>query len=340
MQFPVSELRRLSVEILHAVGVPSDHAEIVAASIVDAHRKGKGTHGLPRLPIYVRKIRDGLMAADTPITVVREAGAVSVIDAHHGFGQVTGIRAMEMAMEKARRFGISIVGARNSNNFGSAGFIVEAATSQGMIGVVLANAGPAIAPAGGIKPLLGTNPLGIGFPAGKSGVPIILDMATSAAARGKIRAAAKTGEAIPLGWALDQDGKETTDPLAALKGTMLPVGGYKGYGLSLAIDILAGLLPGAAFAGDVRGLNHPTEYSRSGHLVAAVDISHFTEPDSYREAITQLETRLKECGPPAAVLLPGEGSYRQAIAADESVDVPSVVLDDFRRLAQDLGVGS
>ena len=334
----ITEVHRLSSGILEAVGVPADHAVIVADSIVHAHRKGKGTHGLTRLPIYVRKIRDGLMAADTPITVVRDTPVVSVIDANHGFGQVAGVKAMEIAVRKAGEFGVGVVGVRKSNNFGVAGFIVEAAISQGMIGLVLANSGPAIAPTGGSTPLLGTNPLAIGFPPGESGIPIILDMATSAAARGKIRLAARNGESIPLGWALDKDGNPTTDSKAALEGTMLPLGGPKGYGLSLAIDILAGLLTGAAFAGDVKGLNDPSDFSNYGHLIAAIHIEHFTTPADFREGITLLESRIRECGPPDAVFMPGEKSYHTAQSLVNSVEVKASVLDEIRILAKVLGL--
>jgi len=271
----VTELTRVAREVLISCSVPEKDASLVADTIVDAHCCGKGTHGLPRLPIYVRKIRDGLMDPATSITSVKESPVISIIDAHHGFGQVAAAKAINISVEKAKKYGIGVVGVRHSNNFGTAGYFVRLATESNMMGVVLGNSAPAIAPTGGIRPLLGTNPLAIGFPPGTEGIPIIIDMATSVSARGKIRLAAKMGQSIPSGWALDSEGKPTNDPFEALKGSMVPIGEYKGYALALAVDILAGMLPGAAFAGKVSPLNHPDSLSNYGHFVISMDLNFF-----------------------------------------------------------------
>lgn len=338
LRIAIDELRNFCETVLNVVGVPTDDARLVVNSIIDAHQKGKGTHGLPRLPIYVRKIQQGLMAPDTPLKVVTSAPAVVVIDACHGFGQVAGIRGMKMAVDVAARYGVGVVAVRNSNNFGAAGYIAEIATSSSMIGLVLANSQPAMAPTGGSKALLGTNPIAAAFPAGRSGIPITLDMATSAAARGKIRLAARIGESIPLGWALGKDGHPTTDPAAALEGTMLPLGGPKGYGLALSIDILAGLLSGSAFGGDVRGLNHPNERSRNGHLLMALSVAHFMDYQEYKEEIDRVIDRVHLSGLPDEVRLPGEASWRGKAQNLNHVPVSSAVVQDVNEMARTLGM--
>jgi L-2-hydroxycarboxylate dehydrogenase (NAD+) len=336
----IDEIYRISSKILQKVGVPAGDAHIVADSIVDAHRRGKGTHGLPRLPIYVRKIQQSLMTAGTPLTAVRESPVVSVLDAHHGFGQVAGVKGMQICIQKAKKYGVGIVGIRHSNNFGTAGYIAEVASKSGLIGIVLGNSAPAMPPTGGVKPILGTNPLSISFPAGSSGIPITLDMATSMAARGKIRLAAKNGEKIPLGWAIDENGEPTDDPLKALKGSMLPLGGPKGYGLSLAIDLLAGMLPGAAFAGDVKGLNDPSQFSNYGHFLAALNIDHFMTHHEYRSGIDLLTERVKNSGASNEVLLPGEGSYRTLCNQRQTVEITNAVATEISLLAKKLDVAA
>ena len=334
MKVLVDDIRRISEEILVSSGVPADHATIVADTIVYAHTREKHTHGLGRVSIYLRKIRDGLMAADTPIEVLRDEGAVYHIDAHHGFGQVAGSIAMQKAIEKAREYGIGFALVKDSNNFGTAGYFSKMAADQHMIGFVCANSGPAIAPAPGGKALFGTNPLSMSFPTRCEDNPVVFDMATSAAARGKIRLAAKNGESIPEGWALDAEGNPTTDPNKALEGSMLPIGGYKGVGISMMIDVLAGMLSGAAFAGDVKNLNHMTEYSRYGHALIAIDITRFMDYETYLGRADILCDRVHAFGG----ILPGEGSYKKAAANAEAVDIPEKQANEINSIATDLGL--
>lgn len=332
------DLRRFSVAILTACDVPPDDAELVAQTIVDAHRSGKGTHGVTRLPIYVRKIRNGLMDPRTPIDIVRESPVVAVIDAHHGFGQVAATRAMTQCIEKAEVLGVGIVGVRHSNNFGVAGYFARQAASQGFIGIVLGNSAPAIAPTGGSQPLFGTNPLAVAFPDGEGGVPIVLDMATSEAARGKIRLAAREGQPIPLGWALDAAGSPTTDPAAALQGSMIPIGGPKGYGLSLAIDIFAGLLTGAAFAGGVKPLNHADQRSDYGHWMMALDPEKFLDRKNYSERMATLVHSVSatvSCGP---VRLPGERADEERAKAANTVALSEAARTVMGELSREFGI--
>lgn len=339
MQIRTEDLKRCSKSVLTTVGVPAEDADIIVDSILYAHTRGKHTHGIGRMPIYVRKINEGLMNPQMPMTVIKERPATAVYDAENGFGQVAAIRAMDSAIERAKVYGIGAVGVRNSNNFGTAGFIGEHAVGQGMIGIVLANSGPAIAPTGGNKAILGTNPICVAFPGIEANPPIIFDMACSNAARGKIRLAAKNGEKIPLGWAVDENGKETDDPNEALKGTMMPIGGYKGFGLALCVDILAGMMTGSAFGGAVKNLNHPTEISRYGHMIVAIDPVTFLPEEEYKEKLTQAINNIKACGGGGEILLPGEKSYRMAQSNKETVEISDKLVSEFNELIRSVKAG-
>ena len=322
-------LRTAVLQLLASVGVPDEDQTIIADSIEYAHRVGRGTHGLGRMSLYLTKIEAGLMNPVTAGKLVSDGPVVSVMDAEDGFGQVAATRAMALSIEKAEHFGVGICSVRNSNNFGTAGFIAEQATKRNMIGIVLGNSGPAIAPTGGHQAILGTNPLGLSFPNPKGDYPISLDMATSQAARGKIRQAAKDGLKIPLGWAIDSSGQPTDDPLKALKGSMVPIGQHKGYGLSLAIDILAGLLSGAGFAGDVKPLGDMESVSNYGHFCMAIDVSHFMTLDEWADNIDYLIARIKSAGYAGQVHIPGENTHRSFRRHNESIEVENTVLESI-----------
>lgn len=324
--------------LLINAGVPERQAEVIVASIIYAHQVGKGTHGLGRVPLYLKKIDCGYMSAVTGEALVKDTPVVAVMDAAHGFGQVAATNAMQLCIEKARMYGIGVVGVRNSNNFGTAGFIAEQATKHDQIGIVFGNAGPAIAPTGGFKTLFGTNPLGIAFPNPAGEYPISLDMATSAVARGKIRQAAKNGEKIPFGWALDGSGQPTDDPHAALKGSMVPMGAHKGYGLSLAIDILAGLLPGAAFGGDVKPLSDMSDYSKYGHLCLSINISHFMSLSEWSEKIDMLVGNIRMCGDPEKIKTPGQASFENKGKNKEFITLKSSVIREMEVTMEKAGL--
>lgn len=331
MRVKVEDIRKISEEILIKAGVPVEHAQIVADTIVYAHIRGKHTHGLGRMHIYLRKIKENLMTADTPIEVLNDTGAIYHIDAHHGFGQVAAYYAMEEAIKRAKDYGIGFAAVKDSNNFGTAGYFAKMASEKHMIGMVFGNSAPAIAPAGGDKALFGTNPLSMSMPLETEECPFIFDMATSVAARGKIRLAAKNGENIPEGWALDKNGNPTTNAEEALEGSMLPIGGYKGVGLSMMVDVLAGMLSGAAFAGDVKGLNHKTDLSRYGHAIIAIDIEKFMGWEEYLKRAEYFHTRVHECGGE----LPGEGSYKKSVENAEYVEIPDKQAIEISNIAEE-----
>ncbi len=334
----VQALRDTSRRILEAAGVPERDAAIIADTIGYAHLRGLHTHGIGRLPLYVKKINTGCMRPDTPLRLMRDSGASALFDASDGFGQVAAFRAVKKGMEKAREFGIAMVGVRGSNNFGAAGYFGRMAAEEGLACMVFANSAPAVAPAGGHLPVFGTNPLCLALPGGIVSHPLVLDMATTVAARGKIRLAAKKGEKIPLGWALDAAGNPTDDPNAALKGTLVPIGGYKGAGLSMMIDALAGMMTGALFGGDVLQLGDNSGPSGSGHLFIVLDPTRFLSREEYAERFDRLEKNTRACGDEGRVRLPGD-SYDEALARnDQTVNLPDVQITEINDLGRSMGL--
>lgn len=334
----VIELKQTCFDILTKFGITQADADIIADSIEYAHTRGKHTHGIGRMPIYVRKMKAGLLNPNTPMTVINEFGAVSVLDAENGFGQVAAIRGADVAIEKAKQFGVGLVGIRNSNNFGTAGFIGEYVVRSGMACIVFSNSAPAIAPTGGSKPFLGTNPICMALPTFGNNAPIIFDMACSNAARGKVRLAAKNGEPIPLGWAVDENGNETTDPVKALAGSMIAMGGHKGFGLAMCVDLFAGMMTGSAFAGDVKNLNHPTEISRYGHMIIAVNPQCFMNADEYDQKISYFIDKERACGAEGRIFYPGEKSFQQANECRDFVEIKENLICELISLAEENGV--
>jgi len=334
----VADIYKVSKDILLAKQVPEDQAEIIAETIVDAHVKEKHTHGMGRLPIYVRKINSGQMQADTTMKVVRDQPVVKVYDVQNGFGQVAAYRGMKQCIEIAKQFGVGIVGIKDSNSFGAAGYYGEIAAKEGMIGIVMGNASQALAPEGGRTAVFGTNPICFSFP-GTDKLPYItLDMACSVAARGKVRLAAKNGEKIPLTWAKDSFGNPTDDPNQALQGSMNAIGGYKGFGLAMVVDIMAGLLTDSAFADEVKPLNTPQGYSRYGHFLCAVNPEFFIEKSSYKERIEHLIECIKESGDSDNIFLPGERAYLNSKKNVTDVQVKDSIVRDVNQLAEELNV--
>lgn len=334
----VEKIYTVSKAILMKKNVPEQQAGIIADTIVDAHRKEKHTHGLGRLAIYIRKIDSGQMDADTKLTVERDNPAVTVLDAHNGFGQVAAFQGMNLCIDKASKYGVGIVGVRNSNSFGAAGYYGELAAQRDMIGIVMGNSSQALAPEGGRKAILGTNPICFSFPGTEKYPHIILDMACSVAARGKVRLAAKNGEKIPLDWAKDMNGKPTDNPEEALKGSMNSIGGYKGFGLAITVDILAGLLTGSAFAEEVKALNTPVGYSRYGHFLCAINPEFFIQTEEYKQRIEHLIESIKSCGDPGNIFMPGERGYRNSLKNKYTVQIGDTIINGVNDLANKLCV--
>jgi LDH2 family malate/lactate/ureidoglycolate dehydrogenase len=295
-------------------GLPGQDAARVAECLLEADLRGLASHGVSRIPIYTRRLRLKLVNPKPELKLTPLAPAAAHLDGDNGMGFVVASRGMAEAIERARACGIGMVLAMNSNHFGMAASYLLQALNADMAAIVLTNASPAMPIWGGRTPFLGTSPLAIAVPGGK--VPLVLDMATSVAARGKIRRAAQQKGTIPAGWALDPQGRPTTDAQAAYDGVVLPLGGPKGSGLSLLMEALAGVMSGAAFGGGVKDQYKDFETPQNvGHTFIAMRPELFIRQEAYEARMDDLVARAK-ASPLAEgfdeILMPGEGEQRRA----------------------------
>lgn len=301
-------LQALARAIFLGAGLPDPEAKIIADSLVAANLAGVHSHGVSRISDYLERMERGLVTRATKIDVVRETATTALLDANNGWGQVASQRAVEVVVGKARDFGSAWVGVRNSNHYGTAAYWTSRIASEGMVGISSTNASPVMAPFGSKLASLGTNPISIAVPSG-SGAPVILDMATSIQARGKIILAAKNGEPIPEGWAITKDGLPTTDPREALEGSMLPAAGPKGSGLAIMLDVLTGVLTGARFGLGVPRMYEDPEPQQLGHIFAAINIEAMMSLGEFLARMSEKERETRE-SPPAEgfdqVLMPGD----------------------------------
>jgi LDH2 family malate/lactate/ureidoglycolate dehydrogenase len=327
---------------LVAAGVGQPIAASVAESLVYADVRGVESHGVLRLPIYVRRVREKMVDVIREPAVVQDRGATALMDGGNNFGAYVGQKALDLAMARARDYGVATVGVRRSNHFGTAAYFAEQAAARGLVAVIVSNASQTMPPTGGVRPFLGTNPLAIAAPTGGP-TPFLLDMATSQVARGKIIAAARRGEAIPEGWAIDAAGQPTRDAEAGLAGAVLPLGGAKGYGLSMAIDILAGVLTGAGYGPHVRNMYEDWENPQDvGHAFILIDIAAFMPMPAFiarmQDYLALLKAEPRAPGV-AEILFAGEYEHRLAEGRRTGgiVLVPALV-QELAALAADLAV--
>lgn len=295
---PFKVLEDFMEGVLVKLGVPQVDAKIVSEVLIAADKQGIDSHGIGRFkPIYVDRIKQGILNPITKIDVLKDNMATAVIDANNGFGHVAGVYAMNIAIEKAKKYGISMVSVKNSSHYGIAGYYVQMAADSGLIGMTGTNARPSIAPTFGVENMLGTNPLTIGIPTDEE-FDFILDCATSTTQRGKIEKYARDEKELPLGWVIDNDGNSETDPklvldqltkgyaaLTPLGGVGEDNGGYKGYGYATVVEILSSSLHLGPFMHSLTGMdenNNPTPY-RLGHFFLAIDVEHFIELNLFKK---------------------------------------------------------
>jgi LDH2 family malate/lactate/ureidoglycolate dehydrogenase len=311
-RFQYEDLLRFCRSVLERLDVPPDDATKTAECLLEAELRGVDSHGLVRLPVYGKRIQAGVVKAKPAITVQSRFAAVALVDGDNGLGPVVGCRAMDEALDLAETAGIGFVGVRRSNHFGSAAFYVKRAIRRGLIGVAISNAPPNMAAFGGRERFLGTNPMGVGIPAGGE-EPLIFDASSSVVARGKIIVAAHRGKSIPEGWAIDPEGRPTTDARAALAGAVLPFGGPKGSAISFIIDILSGVMTGASFALHLNTLEDLKTEQNLGHVFAAVRTDLFLPAAEFARRTDEILRMLKACAPApdiARVLVPGDLEFR------------------------------
>jgi L-2-hydroxycarboxylate dehydrogenase (NAD+) len=340
----VVELRCFIAAVLVSVGLPAEDAGKVAALMAEADARGADGHGVFRLPQYVKRIQSGGINVRPEIRVIREAAASALVDGDNAMGHLVMSRASNIAMEKALTAGVAWVGARNSNHAGPAMLYARMPLAHDMIGIYIAvGSANHLPPWGGTEMLLSTNPIAIAVPGDRHG-SIVLDMATTNAAYGKVKIKAQRGEAMPEGWMMDREGRPLTDPKRASEGFLLPIGGPKGYGLALMFGLLAGTLNGAAFGKDVIDFNADSKsLTNTGHAIVAVNIAAFADVAAFKKSVDNIWEQMKSSPKLPGVeeiRLPGE---RSAKLFDERMANGVPVSAELRRtldeLADRVGVG-
>ena len=335
----VENLTSFMIALTTKIGLPERDAAIFAASLIDADLKGIQSHGMIRLPIYIRRMECGLVNVASSVELVKNNQAISLLDAKNGLGQVAGVRGMEEAVDRANSFGVGICGIFRSNHFGALGYYTELASRNKMIGVATTNSFPAMAPAGGREKVIGNNPFALSVPRSKE-FPITYDVSTSTVALGKILVAQKEGKKIPFGWALDSEGQPTDDPddVVLRNGSLTPFEKHKGYGLAFILEILAGVLTGANFTHQIRSLYNLKEFSGLGHFMMAINIKHFLELDDFYERLEQFIENIKRSKLAIGadeILIPGELEHRKKrLSLEKGVTYDESILEEINTVAK------
>jgi LDH2 family malate/lactate/ureidoglycolate dehydrogenase len=338
--YPESTLRKFATDFLLALGAMHEEAEIIADGLTTASlwwHPGQG-QGLEKLFRYHRRVQSGGIVPGAPMEWVKDGPSHALLDAGKGFGYVAASRAMSRAIEKARDGAVALVGVRNSNHFGIAGYHALQAAKVGMIGWAMTNAGAEMAPTGSAKPVLGTNPWGIAIPR-RSHPPIVLDMALTTSGKGMMRWLDRSGKPMPETWALTPEGRRTTDPGEAMNGALLPMGEYKGYGLSFVTDVLTGVMTGALFGLSV--FQEDTNYD-VGHQMLALRPDAFLDRQAFEERLESLIAEVEGAppiDPDRPVVLPGELEHRRMEERRrKGVPIDRKTVERLRELARELDV--
>jgi LDH2 family malate/lactate/ureidoglycolate dehydrogenase len=337
------ELEAFIARAFEAVEVPAADAKIIAELMTRADVNGSEGHGIFRLPQYIRRIKGGAVNVRPNIRIEREAAAMALVHGDNGMGHLVMRFATELAIEKARTAGVAWVGAKWSNHAGPASLYAMMPLERDMIGMYFAvGSANHLPPWGGLDMLLSTNPIAVAVPAEEE-APIVLDMATTVAAYGKVKTKAQRGESMPPGWMMDRTGKPLTDPKRANEGFLLPIGEYKGYGLALIFGILAGTLNQAAMGSDVVDFNaDETTPTNTGHAIVAISLGAFGGVAEFKRSIDALVRELRASRRLPGVdriWLPGEQSFaKRAERSKLGVPMPDALLASLKTLATELDI--
>jgi LDH2 family malate/lactate/ureidoglycolate dehydrogenase len=342
MKIAKQTLEEGAKDILIRIGEEEANAQRCAEILVNADMRGISTHGVNLLRMISNRVAAKMLQVPSYISIVEEQNGTLVCDGHNGLGQVGAFRCTEHALEKAKKYGLSMVLLRSTNNIGALGYYSSWAAKKGIILVVMTNGNPSMAPFGGAEPFLGSNPISIGIPV-QGEKPVFLDMSSSVVARGKIRLAALRGEPIPEGWALDENGEPTTDPKKALKGCLLPLGGPKGSGLAMIVDILSGILSGSQYSRRIKSFHTLEGPTGVGACFVGIDPSRFMLYDKFtalvEEYIQEMKSIKKQKGV-KEILAPGELELlKEEKSKIEGVEVPDEVVHELNKLLKNLGRG-
>ena len=341
VRISADRLRAFAVECYVRLNVPEDRARLLADSLVQADLWGHQSHGVMRIFWYGDRFAAGAADPAAEGQWLMDAGALAMLDGGDGIGQVMAREAMRGAIARARRHGIGAVSVRRSGHFGTAMYFTRMAAEQGCIGILSTNASPAMAPWGGREKRVGNNPWSIAAPVGRH-PPMMLDIANTAVARGKLYLARQRHEAIPEGWAIDVEGEPTTDPALGILGNILPMAGHKGYAISVMMDVLSGILSGSGFGEAVNGPYQAEKTSHVGHLALAIDIAACRPLGEFEADMEAMIARLKStpCAPGVEeIFYPGEIEARNAERQGrDGIDLPEDTVAELNGRAAEIGV--
>lgn len=338
---PAVELLALVTDVFVRCDMHVGDAALLADSLVHADLSGIHSHGVLRVPEYIAKLTVGGVDPRGRPLVVRDVGACLVVDGGNSMGQIGMDYATKRVIERAAVHGIAAAGVRGSNHSGAMAYYAQQALPHGMIGIATTNALPTMAPWGGAERILGINPLGVAIPAGEER-PIVYDAAFSGSSHGKIRIYQQKGWTLPEGWALDREGRPTTDPAAAIDGLLMPIGGFKGTALALIMGVLSSMLSGAAFGTELGDMESGPTPGQDGHFVAAIRVEAFEEPATFKRRVDKAIRQIHDCRPAAGVeriYAPGELEFlRQEEYRREGIPLNDVTLADLGQAATEVGV--
>ena len=342
---PELTLRSFITAAFEKTGLPTADARIMGELMAQADLQGSDGHGVIRLIPYIRRFKAGGVNKRPNIQVIKEKAAMALIDGDNGMGHLVMKRAAELAIKKAKIAGTAWVGSVHSNHAGPASLYARMVAEAGMVSMYFAvgNANH-LPPWGGMSMLLSTNPIACAIPGLEEG-PVVLDMATTVASFGKVKAYAQQGKTMPEGWMVEKDGRPLLDPKRADEGFLLPVGGYKGYGLSLIIGLLAGTLHGAAMGRDVIDFNHDdTSATNTGQAIMAIDPDAFGDAEAFKQRVDTVvrDIRASERMPGVErIWMPGEQSNAKKIDyAKNGIPIPAVLKTNLDKLAAELGISA
>ena len=353
---PVETLRSFIYDVHLKAGVPEEDAETCTKVIIESDIRGIESHGIGRLRYYIQRIKNGQHKISAKYEIVKETPTTAVVDGNNGLGMVIGTRAMQQAIEKARKFGLGSVAVRNSSHYGIAGYYPWMATKEGMIGLSVTNARPSVSPTFGVKPMLGTNPIAFGAPTDEE-FPFLYDAATPITQRGKIEVLARADKPVPDGWVIDQNGQTMTNSAEALAAlgnrtaSFLPLGGageilagYKGYGLGTMVEILSASLQSGAFSYGLTGIgpDGKTQPFKIGHFFLAINIEFFVPLEEFKhttgEILRGLRNSTKAPGE-TRIYTAGEKEYEMSkIAATRGIGLNANLQKDIKFLQKEFGL--
>lgn len=347
---PFEVIEKFMVDVMVKAGIPQEDAKIIADVLIQADKLGFDSHGVNRLkPIYLDRINDGILNPTTQFEIVKETPTTAVVDGHNGMGHVISYKAMQLAIEKAKKYGMGMVAVRNSTHYGFAGYYPLMAVKENMIGITGTNARPSIAPTFGVENMLGTNPMTFGMPSDEA-FPFLLDCATSITQRGKVEVYARQGKEMPKGWVIDENGESKTnsqevlEDLIAGRAAFTPLGGvgeetggYKGYGYATVVEILSSALQQGAYMKMLLGIKDGKKVPYPlGHFFIVIDINAFTEPDDFKKTTGNIlrDLRASKKMPGAnRIYTAGEKEYDTWMARkDKGVPFNDALFEEFRAM--------